>query len=71
MGVGTGVVLGVAVGKFGTELAFGRLGLDGETGAESTESRDPGVARFLGVLKPVSTSPENVFISVRPLSVNR
>ena len=58
VGVGTGVILGVVVGRFGTEFALGRLVLDGDTGAESTESSEPGVAKFLGVLKPVSTSPK-------------
>ena len=48
--------LGVATGKFGTELAFGRLVLEGEAGADSTESMEAGVARFRGVDKP-STSP--------------
>ena len=53
---GTGVtLLGVVVGKFGTEVAFGRL-LDGETGAESTDKSE-GVVKFRGVLNP-STSPE-------------
>ena len=59
MGVAMGVLAPLfrsPVGKFGTELALGRVDLEGEAGADSTDSIEAGVAKFRGVLNP-STSP--------------